>query len=129
MPTRIYGWVHIRRLTIPNASVGIYPRERRARQPVAIDVSLWLDMTTAAREERISGTVDYDDVASIVRTLTLDRHYPLIEFLAHTLAAELLNRFPVERVRVEIHKPDALPDATASVEIELEGPTSAHTPE
>ncbi len=117
--TEIRGWVHIRGLTIGNASVGIYPREQRARQPIRVDVSLCVTMTEAVEHERIKGTVDYDDVASLVRETTLSRHYPLIESLAHILAAQCLARFDAHEVRVELHKPDALPDATASVEISL----------
>lgn len=115
----IRGWVHIRGLTIGNASVGIYPREQRARQPIRVDVSLCVTITEAVLHERIRGTVDYDDVAQVVRETTLARHYPLIESLAHILAAQCLERFSAHRVRVEVHKPDALPDATASVEVNL----------
>ncbi|MEO1175043.1 MAG: dihydroneopterin aldolase [Myxococcota bacterium] len=115
----VFGWIHVRKLTITDASVGIYPRERRARQPIAVDASLYVDMTAAATEEKIRGTVDYDAISALVRETTGARHYPLIESLAHILATSLLSRFEALEVKVEVHKPDALPDATASVELHL----------
>ncbi|MEM6274214.1 MAG: dihydroneopterin aldolase [Myxococcota bacterium] len=115
----IRGWVHIRQLSIPDASVGIYPRERRARQPILVDVSVFLAMTEATTHDRIGGTVDYDHIAALVREITLARHYPLIESLACILAEKVLASFSVDEVRIQVHKPDALPDATASVELTL----------
>ncbi|MEM6533080.1 MAG: dihydroneopterin aldolase [Myxococcota bacterium] len=116
---QVLGWIHVRQLTIADASVGIYPRERRARQPISVDASLYVDMSSAAIEEKIRGTVDYDEISALIRETTGARHYPLIESLAHILASSLLARFEALEVRVEVHKPDALPDAVASVELHL----------
>ena len=115
----IRGCIHVRVLTIPDASVGIYPREKRARQPIGIDVSLCVTITDAVEHERIKGTVDYDHVVELVRSTARARHYPLIESLAHILASKSLEAFSAHEVRVEVHKPDALPAATASVEVHL----------
>ncbi|MEM6730881.1 MAG: dihydroneopterin aldolase [Myxococcota bacterium] len=115
----VRGWIHVRDLRIADASVGIYPRELRARQPISVDLSLFVTMTEAALREKIRGTIDYDGIANLIRETTRERHYPLIESLAHILAQRSLERFEAHEVRVEVHKPDALPDATASVELSL----------
>jgi dihydroneopterin aldolase len=79
--------------------------ERRAGQRFLFD--LWLDAPEgAARSDRIEDAVDYREVAATVRAVSDARAYRLLEALATAVADELLSRFPLERARVRVRKPD-----------------------
>ena len=108
------GTVGLRNLRI-DCIVGIYPFEREGEQPLFVDVELRHDFAEAAGKDHIDGAIDYDGVAATLTNLAVERKYQLIETFAEDGAAALLERFPqVERVKMEIRKPNAVPAAAAA---------------
>lgn len=84
---------------------GVNEEERREGQRFLFD--LWLDVpATAAGTDRIEDAVDYREVAAVVREVSEDRAYALLEALAAAVADAMVARFPVERARVRVRKPD-----------------------
>jgi dihydroneopterin aldolase len=83
---------------------GALPEERERGQRFCFDV--WLAVPEAALSDRLEDAVDYREVAAAVREVSDGRAYHLLEALAAGVAEELLSRFPVERVRVRVRKPD-----------------------
>ena len=83
---------------------GALPEERGRGQRFLFDV--WLGVPDAALSDRLEDAIDYRDVALAVREVSDGRAYRLLEALAAGVADELLSRFPVERVRVRVRKPD-----------------------
>jgi 7,8-dihydroneopterin aldolase/epimerase/oxygenase len=84
---------------------GAEDEERRAGQRFLFD--LWLDVgDAAARTDRLEDTVDYRDVVEALRAVSDGRQFRLLESLASAVADALLERFPVERARVRVRKPD-----------------------
>lgn len=118
MESATHGWIRLRGVRIEHANVGIYPHELDHPQPVDVDVSLWAAIRPAALSQRIADTIDYDAVASYVRQVAMERHYPLIESLCERLAAAVMEHFAVERVAVEVHKVGVLAPGSASIAIE-----------
>jgi 7,8-dihydroneopterin aldolase/epimerase/oxygenase len=55
-------------------------------------------------EDRLEDTVDYDQVAAVVREISDVRRFRLLETLAAAVADAVLDRFPVARVRVRVRK-------------------------
>ena len=101
--------------------IGVSEGERAAPQLVLIDVELYLDLAPAARQDDFRKTVDYVAVCEALSETAAARPRALIETLAEDSAAELLRRFPVDRVRLRVRKPSALEDfgaPCAAVEIE-----------
>ena len=89
---------------------GVEEEERRAGQRFLFD--LWLDAPgDAAATDRIEDAVDYRDVVACVRDVSDGRQFALLEALAAAVADALLARFPLERVRVRVRKPDVRLDA------------------
>jgi dihydroneopterin aldolase len=89
---------------------GVLEEERREGQRFLFD--LWLDVPeTAARSDRIEDAVDYREVVATVREVSDGNAYALLEALATAVAEALLERFPVERARVRVRKPDVRLDA------------------
>ena len=84
---------------------GVNEDERRDGQPFVFDVSLEVPDGTGASDQ-IEDTVDYRQVAALVREVSDGRAYQLLEALAAALAEAMLERFPpVRSVRVRVRKP------------------------
>ena len=83
---------------------GVNPDERRDGQTFLFDV--WLDVPgTTGASDRIEDTIDYREVAALVREVSDGRAFELLEALAATLVEEFLARFPVDAARVRVRKP------------------------
>ena len=97
---------------------GALEEERRRGQTFLFD--LWLDVPGGALSDRLEDAVDYRLVVDCVRDVSEARAYHLLEALAHAVAAELLDRFPLERARVRVRKPQVrLPVEYSAVTVEL----------
>jgi dihydroneopterin aldolase len=83
---------------------GALAEERERGQRFLFDIRL--GVSEAALSDRLEDAVDYRDVAVAVREVSDGNAYHLLEALAVGIAEELLARFPVERVRVRVRKPD-----------------------
>jgi dihydroneopterin aldolase len=89
------------------------------RQPLRIDLSLAIDATSAAASDAIDDALDYGAVARRVTELTEASSFQLIESLAESIAATVLNEFAPASVTVKVAKPGAVPQAQGvSIEIE-----------
>lgn len=102
------------------ALVGVYPREREAKQPLLLDIDLGYDNLRAARSDDVGDTIDYAAVCREVREFVAQRHPQLLETLAEALAAHLLLAFGAPAVRIRIRKPmaaQALGASSVGVEI------------
>ncbi len=83
---------------------GVLEEERREGQPFVFDVRI-TGGEEAARTDDVGDAIDYRDVASTVVEVASRQRYHLLEALAAAVADELVQRFPVERVRVRVRKP------------------------
>lgn len=95
--------------------VGVHRHERDAPQRLRVDVSLTLDTEVAGATERISRTVDYQQVSSQIVFILQSARFRLIETAARALARHLLApplpdelRPPVVSVDLCLSKPSAL---------------------
>jgi dihydroneopterin aldolase len=106
---------------------GVGEDERRDGQRFLFD--LWLDVpATPSESDRIEDAVDYREVLAVVREVSDGRPYALLEALAAAVAGALLRRFPLERVRVRVRKPDVRLDAPveySAATVELSAPGAA----
>lgn len=99
--------------------VGVHEWERRLPRPVVIDLELATDAARAARSDRLGDAVDYHAVAQAVSECVAAARPQLIETLAQQVADRLIKDFGVTWLRLELHKPGAVPGASdVSVAIE-----------
>ena len=84
---------------------GVLEEERREGQRFLFDVRLEVPAGAAA-SDRLEDAVDYRDVVAVVKEVSDARAYTLLEGLAGAVADALLARFPAERVRIRIRKPE-----------------------
>src|SRR6187402_1595129 len=95
--------------------VGIHPHERENPQPVFLDLEIDYDFAPAAESDAIPDAVDYDHVVKMVTELIQSRRFQLIETMAEAVTTMLLEKVPViDRVRLQIRKPNAVPAADNS---------------
>jgi 7,8-dihydroneopterin aldolase/epimerase/oxygenase len=99
---------------------GVEKDERRDGQRFLFD--LWLDVPgDAAGSDRLEDAVDYREVVALVREVSDGHAFRLLEALAAAIADALLGRFPIERAKVRVRKPDvrlAAPVEFAGVSVE-----------
>lgn len=86
---------------------GVGDEERQQGRTFLYD--LRLEVTDAAQSDRLEDTVDYVAVAEVVKGISDARQFQLLEALAVAVADAIVERFPVERVRVRVRKPDVEP--------------------
>jgi 7,8-dihydroneopterin aldolase/epimerase/oxygenase len=99
---------------------GVLEQEHREGRTFVYD--LWLEVSDSALSDRIDDAVDYRDVAACVREISDGRRFHLLEALAAAVADALVERFPLERVRVRVRKPGVeaagLPTAYSAATVE-----------
>jgi dihydroneopterin aldolase len=94
--------VELRGLEVPGRH-GAEPEEREREQPFLYDVELELP---EPGEDELAETVDYREVVELVRAVSESRQFTLLESVAAAMADALLERFPAERARVRVRKPE-----------------------
>jgi dihydroneopterin aldolase len=93
--------VELAGLEIPGRH-GVEDWEREQEQPFVYDLELELEEPA---NDRIEETVDYREVVQLVRAVSENRQFQLLESIAAAVAEALLERFPLDRVRVRVGKP------------------------
>ena len=94
---------------------GVMPHEAKVGQTFALDLDLEINLSVAARSDKVVDTVSYDKVVACASEAFCAERCRLIETAAGRVADALLSAFSMVRsVRVTIHKPHAPIAATFS---------------
>jgi len=99
--------VHIRDLAL-RCIIGIYPRERRRKQKVIINITLQTDLRTAGKSDSLKDTLDYKAIKLEILDFVEKSRFELIESLAEGVAEICLKDVRVQSATVTIDKPGAL---------------------
>lgn len=91
---------------------GALEKEQREGQRFVYDVTL-VAHDAGVRSDHLADTVDYTAVVTRIREISEGRRFNLIEALAAAIADDLLQHFPVSRVRVRVRKPEVQLEAPA----------------
>jgi len=83
---------------------GARPYEKEAGQRLEVDLELDPIDDRAESSDRLADAVDYDHLYRTVREVVEEKSFHLLEALAATTAATILERFNVRRVKVRISK-------------------------
>lgn len=87
---------------------GVMPHEAKVGQTFSIDLVLEMDLSAAARSDKVTDTVSYDKVVASASNAFLRQRFRLIEAAGGSVADAVLADFPpVRSVTVTIHKPHA----------------------
>ena len=102
--------IQIRDLRI-EVLIGIHKRERHVPQTVSIDLDIGIPGETVFASDRVSDTIDYEQVSIRIKALGAAGHYKLVETLADKIAKLLMEDFKAPWVKVSASKIGILPNA------------------
>ncbi len=86
------------------SAIGVDDAERAAPQRLTATIEMWVPKSFRDTRDEITETVNYALVAEITRRIARKNTSRLIETLALTISSDLLERFPIAKVEVEIRK-------------------------
>lgn len=95
--------IFIRDLTVDTV-IGVYEHERYDARSLLLDLEIELHHHNAARTDNLVDTIDYGAVIEAVRENLAGSRYYLLERLAESVVALVLERFGAKRVKVSIAK-------------------------
>ncbi len=100
---------------------GVFPEETKLGQRFRASVTLAVDLRQAGQTDDLEHTVHYGEVYETCREVVEGEPKKLVEAVAETVAARILERFPlVSGIRVQLIKPDPpIPGHYNSVEIDI----------
>jgi FolB domain-containing protein len=88
--------------------IGINEEERRNRQDVLINITMYADTRPASASDDIADAVNYRTLTKQIIALVEGSQFYLVEKMAAEIAGLCLQEPRVERVRVSVEKPGAL---------------------
>ena len=99
--------IHIRDLRL-RCVIGVDDEERREKQDVVIQATMWIDLRQAGQSDNLADTVNYRTVKKSIVSAVEASRFRLVEALAERIAELCLENPLVARVRVCVDKPGAL---------------------
>jgi FolB domain-containing protein len=109
--------IHIRDLHL-RCIIGTSEEERREKQDVLINLTLYADLKLAGKSDRLEDTADYKTLKKRVIAMVQESSCHLVEHLAERIAEVCLSDPRIQRVDVTVDKPGALRFAR-SVAVEI----------
>lgn len=91
-----------------DTTIGMYDWERCIRQRVVLDLAMDFDIRQAAASDDVNHTLNYKALSKRVIAFVEASRFELVETLAESVAALILEEFPVTRVTLRLDKPHAL---------------------
>lgn len=87
---------------------GVLEAEKVLGQKFFIDVELFIDTKEAGRTDDLTKSVSYADVYEIIKDITENKRFDLIEALAETIANKILDDYNmINSIMVRVKKPEA----------------------
>ena len=83
---------------------GASDEEQTIGHRYSVDAELWLDTSIAGSRDSLDDTADYGKVVEQIVEIGTKRKFRLVEALAATIAASLLEQFDIEGVRLTVRK-------------------------
>ncbi len=84
--------------------IGLYEWERKAPQPVMLDLEIGLYDHKAGHTDQIGDTIHYGEVAARIQEVVAGREIRLVETLGELIADIVRNEFGAPWVRVAVRK-------------------------
>jgi len=84
--------------------IGLYEWERKAPQPIIIDLEIGLYDHKAGHSDDIADTIDYGKVANRIKEFAAENDFHLVEALGEHIANIVRNEFGAPWVRITLRK-------------------------
>jgi len=87
---------------------GVLEAEKTLGQKFFIDVTLYLDTKEAGINDRLESSVSYAEVYQVVKEITENQRFQLLEALAEYITIAIFDKFEkIKSVKVKVKKPEA----------------------
>jgi dihydroneopterin aldolase len=86
---------------------GVFEHEKRDGQEFVVDVTLWLDLSSASRTDNLEETYHYGELAEMTAAIVGGEPCDLIETVAGRIADAAMADTRLHAVEVTVHKPSA----------------------
>ena len=96
--------IELRGLTV-RGHHGVFDHERRDGQDFVVDITVWIDLATAAASDDLADTLDYGALAQRAADIVAGPPRNLIETVAGEIADDVMTDERVHAVEVVVHKP------------------------
>ncbi|MBU2977623.1 dihydroneopterin aldolase [Alteromonas sp. C1M14] len=90
--------------------IGVYDWERTQQTTLLLDVTVDADLSEAMQSDDVTQTIDYAKLADCLKATASEQTFELLEALGACLMQAAFDRFPIQRMRLAITKPNILPD-------------------
>lgn len=101
--------------------IGCLDWERKIKQSLLCDVEFDADCRKIAENDDIAQAINYVALVDAITRFADESAFKLIETFADKLAIHLLQTFPLQRIKLCIAKPGAIPQAqTVAITVERE---------
>lgn len=98
--------------------IGTRPEERHTPQELIFSLWIYSDFVPAAQSDNLPDAVNYVEVVERIQNYCKDTQFYLLETLLEK-CAELILAIPlVQRVKLRVEKPQAMPPIEVALEIE-----------
>jgi 7,8-dihydroneopterin aldolase/epimerase/oxygenase len=99
---------------------GYLKEEQFLGQWFEVDLRISVDLSLAAKTDRIEDTLDYRGIIAAVKEIISTGKFALVEKLADTIITRVLAEDRVQQVQLKLYKPAApIPDFGGKIAIEL----------
>jgi len=103
--------VFINQLVV-ETTIGAYEWEKTITQTLKLDIEMAWDNTAPAQDDDLTKALDYASVSERLTTWFSEQKIELIETVAERVAALLLEEFSISWLKLTVHKPDAVANAS-----------------
>lgn len=104
--------VFIRELTA-FAKIGVYDWEHTIKQRLVFNIDMAWDFSKAVETDNVQYCLNYAEVSEKILEFLESQPFKLIETVAHQVAELLQKEYGLKWIRIELHKPKAVAQASS----------------
>ena len=91
--------------------IGIYEHEKKNTQPIMVNLEIYTDINYAKYHDDYNQAICYEKISLAIIQFMTHRHFNLLEHLAESLSEFLLKEFYLQKIILEVAKPQAIKQA------------------
>ncbi|WP_439239123.1 dihydroneopterin aldolase [Lonepinella sp. BR2919] len=95
------------------ASIGAYDWEHTIKQKLIFNIEMAWDFAQAVETEDLQYCLDYAEISQKIIDFVENQPFKLVETVAHKVADLLQQQYGIQSLRIELHKPKAVAQASS----------------
>ena len=95
------------------ASIGAYDWEHTIKQRLVFDIELYWDFSNAVETDDVQYCLNYAEVSERILNFVEGKPFKLVETVAYQVANLLQETYGIQKLRIKLHKPKAVAQASS----------------